>query len=497
MPTAPAAPTASPQVQAQPVVPAAAPTSQPAPRPQLGPLLAPAAPEQSAKPPHIPARDEGVQLPAVKSHLPGWATGLLGVAGVGTVALGLFVASEAGWISLGIENLWSISNNPKNAFAGAGAALAGTSQYAVDGQVAVAFGNSETALPALSPRGQAVLADAATSETGRVLGARTAQANAGPPSPSEPGAITLLFAQSVSGEQGALESQWTVGPSVSSSLLGSRFVGGGTLRLNTVTEGDALYVQLPSALGADEAWGKATLTELGAFNLQPLDWPKLFEAVGANYESGKRLPGKTLNGVRTKGYELQVPANLLAESIVPSTTKFPGTLTLQAWLGTADNRPYLVTIAGDSGSGSVNARLVFHAYGQSQTITVPATATSITLSSWVEQEGIIQVDSPASRDAIRKADLERIKTALQSYAQAQSPFSYPKTSAVSRLDQAQEVQAALKPYLESIPVDPLGPERYYGYQSDGTTFTLTAVLEESNDPAGAKQGDLTLLRVTP
>src|SRR5690606_220881 len=121
---------------------------------------------------------------------------------------------------------------------------------AVDGELTLNLGSGATALPNLSPRGQAALADAATDQAGRVLGVRTAQADAGPAAPGASSALGLQFSHVMSGQQSAVESQWTVGPGVSSTLLGSRFAGGGTLRLKAVTEGDALYLQLPSTLGA-------------------------------------------------------------------------------------------------------------------------------------------------------------------------------------------------------------------------------------------------------
>jgi type II secretory pathway pseudopilin PulG len=76
---------------------------------------------------------------------------------------------------------------------------------------------------------------------------------------------------------------------------------------------------------------------------------------------------------------------------------------------------------------------------------------------------------------VRKNDLRNIQNALETYHSDND--NYPLSAAT--LD-------VLEPtYLNNVPKDPKGAD--YSYESDGTTYTVTATLENANDPA-ANQG---------
>lgn len=101
-----------------------------------------------------------------------------------------------------------------------------------------------------------------------------------------------------------------------------------------------------------------------------------------------------------------------------------------------------------------------------------------------------------ANDTQRKADLTQIKDALKNYFQANQ--SYPEAATVQKtLDQNSVLVGALVPtYIDKLPVDPLSPTYYYGYTSDGKTFSLTAVLEDKTDASGIKVGDILIYKVT-
>jgi general secretion pathway protein G len=88
----------------------------------------------------------------------------------------------------------------------------------------------------------------------------------------------------------------------------------------------------------------------------------------------------------------------------------------------------------------------------------------------------------ASRDAVRKADLETIRSALEMYKADCN--EYPATSALSgtSLNGTDTTGSCLTTniYLSEIPVDPLGPvERKYFYRSvDQQSYALCAALEQ-------------------
>jgi hypothetical protein len=99
-----------------------------------------------------------------------------------------------------------------------------------------------------------------------------------------------------------------------------------------------------------------------------------------------------------------------------------------------------------------------------------------------------------TNDDTRKADLANIKDALKKYYQANQ--KYPIATASDKTSEATSALNVLRPdYLTALPVDPVAT-RYYGYTSDGKTFTLTAVLDDTSDPSGIKAGNYYLYKVT-
>jgi len=100
-----------------------------------------------------------------------------------------------------------------------------------------------------------------------------------------------------------------------------------------------------------------------------------------------------------------------------------------------------------------------------------------------------------ANDQQRKIDLANIKTALAAYFQANQ--AYPVAATVAKTSDPKNALDVLVPtYLASLPVDPISPTKYYGYQSDGKTYTLTAVLEDTTDPSGIQTGNYYIYKVT-
>lgn len=103
-------------------------------------------------------------------------------------------------------------------------------------------------------------------------------------------------------------------------------------------------------------------------------------------------------------------------------------------------------------------------------------------------------ETAKTNDDVRKADLISIKDALKKYYQANQ--AYPVAATTDKTSDSSSVLKALVPtYLASLPTDPVAT-RYYAYTSDGKTFTLTAVLDDTTDPAGIKSGNYYLYKVT-
>lgn len=89
------------------------------------------------------------------------------------------------------------------------------------------------------------------------------------------------------------------------------------------------------------------------------------------------------------------------------------------------------------------------------------------------------------RDAIRKADLNNLAYALEKYFADKN--AYPISSDTIKTNQLSALKDALVPdYLQSLPIDPLDPDYWYGYNSDGFTYHLTSIIEDAL--TSAKQG---------
>ncbi len=100
-----------------------------------------------------------------------------------------------------------------------------------------------------------------------------------------------------------------------------------------------------------------------------------------------------------------------------------------------------------------------------------------------------------SNDQVRKQDLKTIQQALLNLYAAEN--KYPVSNETIFLSGTTNVVAkALTNNLATIPVDP-DPQKNYGYKSDGKTFTLTAVLDDTSDPDGVLENGLYLMKVTP
>lgn len=395
------------------------------------------------------------------------------------IVVGLFLASQAGWITLGVEHLWGLANRPGQAFLQAADGLAATPQYHVDAELNLSF-TQPVRMPRLGANGfvpSAGSALLASDESGETF-------------------LAGRIRQDIADGKSLAQSEWQfAAPRILRAQMGPPFTHEMPLRIDALAAGDALYLRLPTE---STAWTTTAVTELKTLSVVPVDWAALYRSLGKAVTRGKRIRGKTVNGEQAKGYQATVPASALAEVLVPGVAP-SGEVQVESWIGTKTRRPYLLTVSGAMGSLEPNLTIVFGQFGAPLVIVPPASAeaTAGTLLDWVVSHTLVAADTPASRDALRKADLARLKETLATYATEARPFAYPKTDGVVQLGQANEVTKALQVHQSPLPADPLAPNRYYGYTSDGTTYRLTAVLEQGDDPQGTKEGDLTLYVVTP
>lgn len=107
----------------------------------------------------------------------------------------------------------------------------------------------------------------------------------------------------------------------------------------------------------------------------------------------------------------------------------------------------------------------------------------------------------SNRDSQRKGDLAKLQQYLELYFADNK--SYPLSKNFQKLnDTASLIYTSLVPRYAStggVPVDPLDPVYWYGYRSvDGTTYELTAQLENLSDTEGiVSDSGIFLYTLTP
>lgn len=99
-------------------------------------------------------------------------------------------------------------------------------------------------------------------------------------------------------------------------------------------------------------------------------------------------------------------------------------------------------------------------------------------------------------DQIRKSNLLTLKSALKKYYIDNSLYPESLTISKTSVSDGPLVKALVPSYLDVIPDDPLSPQYWYGYKSDGQTFELTCVLEDKSDPEGVMSDNYNLYKLT-
>jgi hypothetical protein len=365
---------------------------------------------------------------------------------------------EAGLFSLGIEHWWGLSNRAPTALAQSASAMSETDSYHIDGEITIEL---------ISPN-----ASVQPSFNGR-------------------------FSQDISGNQSRIATEWTLtADKMDEDILGPILAEGKTVQAEMVTSGDELYLRIIDS--NNPTWLLTTQDSLSSIGLQSFEWVNLILALAAN-ATGERSGGATIDNTRSKGYQFSLDAQALSDLFAPNLPiNSVSAATGEAMLGSGDKllRELKLTADFTSGntSGNLNTNLQFSSYNQPTVIEIPTASTPLdtTLNDWLTGNGLVISDTPKGRDAIRKYDLNRIAVALAEYATQTKPFGYPVESAPVDITDSQNLDVALAPYLAKLPQDPSSPEYYYGYQSDGQSFKLTAVLENKTDEQGISQGNYTL-----
>lgn len=101
-----------------------------------------------------------------------------------------------------------------------------------------------------------------------------------------------------------------------------------------------------------------------------------------------------------------------------------------------------------------------------------------------------------NNDLTRKSDLGQIKQALLDYYKDNGSFPIAAQQIKTSDGKTTLANALIPTYLDSLPDDPSAPTNYYGYKSDGKSFELTCVLENTSDPEGIQMGNYYIYKLT-
>lgn len=407
--------------------------------------------------PQIPQPATSPDLPGPKTGWPNWIKGLIATVVVLVVGLLFFFLSEAGFISTGLEGLWGLPNNATKAFSEASQSLLNIGTYQLTGSADLDL----------------------TSSTGQST-------------------LSGTFTQDVTPKGSRIQAELTlVGNSQEAAqIFGPVLAAGNKVQLELVNIGQDLYLRIPDQEG-EEIWTKVPLSDVALIDLRPFGWSEVLTAVAENSTDSKRQGGKTYDGVKAKGYQAQIPLKTLTSLMIPNLN-LSDSLTLESFLNAKNGQPYSLEFSSPVSStnltGNLSGKVEFTSLGESGEVTPPSVAQvdSQTLEVWLTENGFTPSETNTGRDAKRKSDLRQISIALANVAAASQPFSYPVTDGPVRLDQAPEITRQLAAFIDQVPTDPLSPDRYYGYESDGSSFKLTAALEDEGDQQGLKVGNFFL-----
>ncbi len=418
-------------------------------------------------PSRIPRQSASAPLPGAQSRLAGSLIGLVAVVTLLTAGIVLFLLSEAGTLTLGIESWWGLSNRPAEALALASQTLSGTDRYRAELDLTLTH-NGVPSLP--------TIAEAGTS--GTVAGIQTASAA------SVETTLHLLAAQDVTPEASRLAARLVSQTTSAEVQALPLFSGVAPTRINLITTDSSLYLNLPEADA--EGWVKAQKEELAGLAVSTVAWPALVGRLGTDLITGERLGGRTINGESAKGYRIVLPAVEIARLLAPSLPVLSGSLTVKTWIGTRTHQPLLIELTGTAGNGTLTGTITFKDFDGAVAVGLPDPehVTEQPLATWLQTNHILAGDTAIGRDARRKRDLAAIQTALEEFAAAQSPFAYPQVDLPA--GQAggtvpiSDLAGTLKPYLDPLPSDP-SENRSYLYNSDGNGYELQATLEETSE----------------
>lgn len=278
-----------------------------------------------------------------------------------------------------------------------------------------------------------------------------------------------------------------------------------TLKGKTVTAGDQVDVYLDTLglLVSNNNWKRLTFSDLSE---HALSWPLVMgnlydvleQAKNGVYRGTTTLQDATKTAVSV--YEYQLGSVISPQDATIKEAR------LVVWIARSNGAILVAKVDGllDIGVGTivVQQQSTNNNFGKAELATIPSDAKPVnaTIAELYRAfgvggvaggvaGGVVEEVAPSgTNDAKRLADLTTLKAALEEYKQDFGLYPLAKER-VKSTDINFVLKGSLVPkYLAEIPVDPSGGVIYYGYTSDGFSFTLTSILEDKSSP-GAIAGN--------
>lgn len=212
--------------------------------------------------------------------------------------------------------------------------------------------------------------------------------------------------------------------------------------------------------------------------------------------TGSRLGSGRVNGYAVYRYKVNIKiGSLLSEIGVEDSAV--NSITGEVDIGKKDHLIRGVNISIIPSASSSITRFDINSlitgYGAASDISTPLDAVAINATSTnssAKTTPTIQQNSKYSaellaRDAQRKTDLNAISSALTQYYTATGGYPSTNDEIIQTRAAGNVLSTTLVPtYLNSLPVDPMTDKYYYGYKSNGSSYELSAVLGNMEDPDG-------------
>lgn len=512
--------------EAKPISPPAVPSA--VPPSDMSHLYQPIPTPPPAKPiPVAPAKQPTAQVP-LRSATPtaggqksasGNAGGKLkvmiiaGVLGLLFLLAGGIFLTEEGMISIGLEkiygavhleSLWGgLPANPETAFVISAAKMNSETNFKVSGNATFTVNKSVKsniispivsagAFPLLAIQSDqpvsgivalltAVSSDLTTDSTGLTTdnSASTGASAATPPATSS-STSSIVSNQEVTADIAA-----KFGGDLSGAMINLKTSSKPSGQVELIYAQNKLYLKSSSNIvydsGVKTGWISYDLAKSNIDLPSPAFWGSSFS--GSNFSvTGSRVGNEKINGVRCYHYfgKVNIGDALSAFGLSESSVQ---SLDFDLWSGVADHRIYQLEMKiipnANAAISRIDIDLNFSGFGdEGSDFSLPATSTPSSGS----KVGQATPATPAARDNQRKSDLAAIVKGLSEYYQSYN--TYPVSNGNEKISAGSGTlyQNLIPTFISTLPLDPQDPTYYYGYEADGTKYTLSAVLEVATDP---------------